>query len=148
MLIFLDLDGVLRRDHSALWQLEPPLRELFEETVADFPAVEVVISSGWREVFPLDEIRGHFSRGFGARIVGATPVASPELRARTDHYRYHEVVAYLQRRRVPGQPWVALDDDPLHYPRRDNVRILDPGVGFDAGAAAWVRERAGRYGLS
>lgn len=133
---------MLRTEGSALWQLEAPLLDRFERTLAMLPAASVVISSGWREVFPLHEIRVHFPPGVRSRILGATPI----LVALVEHRRHREVLAYLKRSPHGARAWVALDDQPEHYPARDNVRILDPSRGYDDDAAAWVLEMGRRYG--
>jgi hypothetical protein len=148
LLVFLDLDGVLRREHAAAFVLEAPLRERFETTLRSLRAADVVISSGWREAFALSEVRGHFSEDFRPRIVGATPIASPAVRARTLHYRYREVMTFMRRPEVANLPWVALDDDEHYYPKRFNVRVLDPSRGFDEAAADWLLDMGARYGAS
>jgi len=104
--------------------------------------VQVVITSTWKEAFSLAEIRRHFSPDVAQRIVGTTPIA----RSREGHYRYREVLAYLKRHGLDGEPWVAIDDDPEHYPASAPVVLVNPDVGFDADSAPAVRERlqAGR----
>lgn len=64
MLLFLDFDGVLHPQYDG----EPtPVSELFchlprfESILQDFPSVEIVISSTWRNQFTLEELRSRFS---------------------------------------------------------------------------------------
>jgi hypothetical protein len=139
MLIFLDFDGVLRRDGAPLYRLEPDLLSRFESVLRALPHADVVIASSWREAFGLAELRAHFSPDIAARIIGVTPIA----RERGEHDRHREVSAFLRRARHAGHAWVALDDDAENYPVRENVRILSPTTGFDAAAAAWLMGASG-----
>ncbi len=131
MILFLDFDGVLRRASSPLYVFDTDCLEVFEEAVRTLQGVEIVVSSSWREGFSLKEIRSHFSRDIAARIVGATPISED----RDGFYRYREVLAYLERNRLRGRTWLAIDDDPLHYPAGVNVLLVDPVRGFDSEAA-------------
>ena len=131
MLIFLDFDGVLRRKHSPLYRLDADCLSAFEQAVRKLPDAEIVITSTWREAFSLERMRGLFSPDISARIVGVTPIA----RRREDHYRYREVLAYLKRNGKSGVPWVALDDEPSHYPPFANLILIDGQQGFDSHAA-------------
>ncbi|MFZ0335838.1 MAG: HAD domain-containing protein [Candidatus Acidiferrales bacterium] len=131
MLIFLDFDGVLRRKQSPLYRLDADCLGLFEQAVRKLPDAEIVITSTWREAFSLERMRGLFSPDISARIVGATPID----RRREDHYRYREVLAYLKRNGKSGVPWVALDDEPSHYPPFANLILIDGQRGFDSHAA-------------
>lgn len=134
-LIFLDIDGVLRRDGAPLYELEEDLRRLFEETLRAMPGAEIVISSSWREGFSLDEIRAHFSDDVATRIVGVTPIAQE-----SEHRRYREVLAYLIHSGQKGRTWVAVDDDPAHYPASVNLVLVDPAMGLDSTAASRLRD--------
>jgi HAD domain in Swiss Army Knife RNA repair proteins len=136
MLIFLDFDGVLRRKDAPLYKLERPLVARFEETLRAIPDASVVITSSWREAFSLAEMRQSFTPDIASRIVGVTPIAQN----REGCYRNREVMAYLKRKGLEGAAWVALDDDPEHYPAGAPVILVDPSVGFD--------EQAGRRLLS
>lgn len=72
MLLFLDFDGVLhpRAAGENLFVHIPRI----ERVLSDFPAVQVVISSSWREVTPLHELQAIFSEGMRLRIIGTTPL--------------------------------------------------------------------------
>ncbi len=129
-MIFLDFDGVLRREGSPLYRLERHLVANLESVVLASPETNVVITSSWREVYGLSELKGLFSSEFAQRIEGLTPIA----RIRDDHYRYKEVLAYLKQRQEDAA-WIAIDDDPLHYPPNAPVLLTDPGKGFDELAA-------------
>ena len=136
MFIFLDIDGVLRRKQSPLYRLDADCLHAFEQAIRSLPDLQIVISSTWREAFTLDHMRGLFSPDIALRIIGVTPIAPN----RDGHYRYREVLAYLKLNRREKDPWLALDDDPLHYPRLDNVLLIDGERGFDSYAAQRLRE--------
>ena len=131
MLLFLDLDGVLRRQDSELYRLEADCLAAFEDTLRWLPEAEVIITSSWREVMPLPQLRALFSDDLRDRIVGVTPLA----RLRDGHYRHHEVLAYLRLHGLSDGPWIAIDDHPEHYPAGCEVLLIDPTRGFDRDAA-------------
>jgi hypothetical protein len=131
VLLFLDLDGVLRRRHAALYRLEADRLAAFEDALRWIPDAEVVITSTWREVMPLPKLRALFSEDLRGRIVGVTPLA----RLRDGHYRHREVLAYLRLHALSDTPWIAIDDNPDHYPAACDVLLIDPTRGFDREAA-------------
>ncbi len=133
--MFLDFDGVLRRSSSPLYVLEKDCLLEFERAIRALQGVEIVITSSWREGFTLAELKKPFSPDISARIRGVTPIAQE----REDYYRHREVLAYLKRSLMEGRPWVAIDDDPLHYPPSVNVILIDPAAGFDAHASERLR---------
>ena len=144
MLIFLDIDGVLRRIGSPLDMLDADCLGRFEAVVRAHPAARIVISSSWRLVYGLDAIRARFAPDIGARIIGHTPW----LEDRRQASRADEVLAYLASlNEMP--PWVALDDQPGFYADRglaDRVIPLDGEMGFHAVAAARLGAVLGRQG--
>src|SRR5688572_18529326 len=107
-ILFLDLDGVLRRKDAPLYELEADLLARLERAVRAIPDLRIVISSTWREAFGLDEIREHFAIGVAQRIVGVTP----SVAMRDDFDRHREVLAYLKRHAGEDVRWLAIDDDP------------------------------------
>ena len=142
MLVFLDIDGVLRRIGSPLDVLDADCLGRFEAVVRAHPQVQIVISSSWRLLYPLEDLRARFTPDIGARIIGHTPW----LEDRRQASRADEVLAYLAS--VDGMPrWVALDDQPGVYADRglaDCVVPLDGEMGFDAVAAARLGAVLGR----
>ena len=141
-ILFLDLDGVLRRKTAPLYALEPDLVARFERAVRAIPDLRIVISSSWREAFTLDEIREHFVVGVAQRIAGITPSAA----VRDDFDRHREVLAYLKRHEGEDVTWVAIDDDPANYRAGAPVILIDPDVGFDDAAAAELVRRLTQRG--
>jgi hypothetical protein len=128
--LFLDFDGVLHPagakrnvgDLARLPLLEAFLREPAHEKVG------IVISSTWREAYPLSRLREHFSADLRGRVLGGTPVLDE---FDSDHARYEEIKAWLEAHpRVTR--WVALDDDVEGFPghRRKTVVFTDPVTGL------------------
>ena len=142
VLIFLDIDGVLRRIGSPLDVLDADCLGRFEAVVRAHPQVQIVISSSWRLVYGLDAIRARFAPDIGARIIGQTPWLEDRRKAS----RADEVLAYLADLTEPPG-WVALDDQPGVYADRglgDRVIPLDGATGFDTVAAARLGAVLGR----
>ncbi len=126
--LFLDFDGVL--NHAAHFANRRAGRTaadcLTDAESFDLAAVErvnrivertgadVVISSSWRCMLGLADIRGILKRhGFRGRVVGATPRLhrTPDGEERV---RGHEIQAWIERReRFRGDvgPFAILDDD-------------------------------------
>ncbi len=135
-IVFLDFDGVLRRLDSPPAVFDEDCLAWFEQAVRAGPRVRVVISSTWRLEMPLGEIRSRFSPDVQQMIVGVTPEA-PRL---TQHYRYYEVLEYIDREPFARVRWIAVDDDPSHFPREAEVVLTDPDRGFDEAAAVELGE--------
>jgi HAD domain in Swiss Army Knife RNA repair proteins len=138
MLIFLDIDGVLRRAGSLAYQFEPECLEAFETAIRRIPGAEVVITSSWREAFTIAEIRSRFSSDIAIRILGVTPAAQRQ----DGHYRHREVSAYLERHGRQNEPWIAVDDDPEHYPAGVSLLLVEPLHGFNEDACRRLVELA------
>lgn len=137
MLIFLDIDGVLRRTDSKPYQVDMDCLDAFEGAVRRAPGSEIVISSSWREVMSLDELRDLFSPDIAMRIVGVTPMSQDV----EGHRRHQEILAYLEGKSVRPEEWVAIDDQAHHFPGSGcNVLIVDPSRGFDSEAGALLVE--------
>ena len=108
--------------------------ERLVELLREYPEVEVVITSSWTDAYPLKHIKDLFPPDVASRILGKTV---REL-SNDDHSRYREILVYL--RSVPGSvPWVALDDDPLNYPKQAPVVLVNPEQGIDVGCVESLR---------
>jgi hypothetical protein len=170
-LVFLDIDGVLNSD--AWFARSPPLEwgldHLDPEAVArvdrlaSATAARIVISSAWRLVYPLDEIRAMLAaKGLRAPIVDRTPEIPAEFAE--GRVRAKEIARWLgaQALRARGrdgavESFVILDDlEGFGHLERYCVRtrfatgLLDEHVvratamlaqGARAGAGAWSSER-------
>lgn len=126
-LLFLDLDGVLRKKDTPFRKLDRECLQRFEETMRSFPEVKIVITSIWRVAMTLAEFKEFFSPDIAARIIGVTPMSH----YLEDHNRYKEVLSYLKEIKNGSQKWIALEGDPDHYPSLSNVLLVDPDQGFD-----------------
>jgi hypothetical protein len=136
MYLCLDFDGVLRRLSSEPLRFDPELLENFESAVRPLPAVRIVIASAWRLEMSLDKLCRLFSVEVSERVVGVTP----ETLALTTHSRYHEVLSYLKTAQALEARWLAIDDDPAHYPANAPLLVTDPYRGFDQDCADRLRD--------
>ena len=123
-LIFLDFDGVLRRVDAPLYRFEKPLRLAFENAVRRIPGAEIVVTSTWREVAGLTDLRKLFSRDVAERMVGVTPIG--------EGGRYREILTYLRATGAEARRFVVVDDDPQSFPRGVPLLLVDPAKGFGA----------------
>lgn len=126
MLLFLDIDGVLRRQDAPRYRFEKPLLDTFEEMVRSIDGLEIVISSSWKDAFSLDSIRARFSVDIADRIVAFTPTIHEPI----DYIRYHEIQLYLRENNINNTIWAVIDDDPAHFPDIPNVFYTDPAMGI------------------
>jgi len=121
MILFLDIDGVLHPDPP---QPDQRLRSLprLVEVLRDFPQVEVVISSLWREKLSLDELRELFPADLRERIIDVTPIAE-----RIDGWlparREGEILDWLETSGRAGEPWLAIDDQAWQFTQRRDLLI-------------------------
>ena len=71
-ILFLDFDGVTHPDPCDAGQHFTQL-PLIEEVLRPYPACKIVISSSWRVVHPLNEMRKFFAADMRPRVIGVTP---------------------------------------------------------------------------
>lgn len=132
MLLFLDFDGVMHPVRCGVDQYFCRLG-LLEDWLQRQPDVEVVISSSWRAVHPLDEIQSYFGAEFQHRIVGATPQL---MRGSWDKggevfVREKEIALWRSSNSSPDRPWGALDDMPeLFSVGHRHLVVVDGAVGL------------------
>jgi len=142
MILFLDFDGVLHPqcdDQPVAADMAFCHLPRFEAIMRDFPAVQIVISSTWREQFCLDNLRARFSADIAVRIVGVTPVLSAD-RPRMAEQRESEIVAWLVEQGRESEPWLALDDAAWQFKRhRDRLVACAGYQGLDLIAEARLR---------
>jgi len=121
-IVFLDLDGVLnnlewlreRRRPEGIDTFDPrnatALRWLVERC-----APEIVISSTWRTIYSMADLRGRLRQFAIAPVIGKTPDLSyKKTRTLTEMNRSDEIAAYMATKRLELDQIVILDDDPLH----------------------------------
>ena len=136
ILIFLDFDGVLRRPGAPLDGFEEPLLAAFEDAVRRISDASIVITSSWREILGLSELRKLFSPDVAERIVGVAPFGNAG--------RYGEILAYLERNGDESGRYIVVDDDPQCHPPDARLLLVDPAKGFspeDAQRLAEMGER-------
>lgn len=126
MILFLDFDGVLHplaRPHGPFTRVPE-----FERLMRGYPAVEIVISSSWREGYKLEQLRAIFSDDIAGRIIGLTPVLQP---CDHKHVREAEIQLWLRSNDRVSEGWVAVDDCALLFsPGCNNLVLVDGDTGF------------------
>jgi len=134
-ILFLDFDGVTHPE-PGLKADEFCALPLIEDVLRGCPHVEVVISSSWRTVFSLEQLRGFFSVDLAQRVVGVTPSSKSTSDAwlpssSVVYEREFECESWMRQNREWGTPWLAIDDRP-HWFRPDCTDLLltSPKVGF------------------
>lgn len=138
MILFLDFDGVLhelRRSRGTLIFLPH-----FERIMRDFLAVDIVISSAWRQEYSLTELRTFFSSDIATRIIDFTPeIGSP---IDYDYSRETEILTWLRDNGREYERWVALDDCAEYFSDRcRNLIVVDGDRGLDPDVEAELRKR-------
>jgi len=136
-LLFIDFDGCMHPYGCSIDKYFCRLA-LLEDWLRRRPGVDVVISSSWREVHPLDEMQSFFSNDLQKRIVGATPVIWRDSWAQYDgepppvrFEREAEVTRWLHGNGAPWRPWAALDDQAwLYKPLNKRLVLCDGKVGL------------------
>ena len=144
MILFLDFDGVLHPQFEGGMVPEDVAfchRDAFESVMRDFPSVQIVISSTWRLVFDMGNLRNRFSADIGDRIVGTTPLVESTQTIGINR-REVEILEWLSASGKQAEPWLALDDAPwLFGSHRDRVVVCQSMVGFDPQAELELRSR-------
>ncbi len=142
MIIFLDFDGVLhpQKPHVPLGDQAFCHLPRFENVVRDYPTIEIVISSTWREHRTLAQLRSFFSADLAHRIIGATPIV-PDLNGVQPYLREAEILAWLSIAERESEPWCALDDTAwLFSPPQERLIHCQSYIGFDEDAEMRLRE--------
>ena len=144
--IFLDIDGVLCppstvvRDGSAYCHVTR-----FETIMREFPEWKIVISSGLRERFDLNQLRSKFSDDIAARIVGVTPVIGMSI----PQCRQYEIERYLHNADQALLPWIALDDMAAQFVSGlSNLVLCDMDTGLDDCMETELRAKLAAYELA
>jgi hypothetical protein len=137
MILFLDFDGVLHpfsRPNGPLVHVP-----YFERVLRDFPDVDIVISSAWREAHSLQQLRAFFSEDIAQRIVGVTPQLDS---LKHPFIREAEIVAWLRDTGRASETWVAVDDIASFFsPDCRNLVLVDTDVGFNKTTENELRKR-------
>lgn len=123
--LFLDFDGVMHPDRCEVDQLFCKL-ELLEVWLRNRPSVQVVVSSSWRVVHPIDEIRSYFSDDLQSRVLGVTPVFNQ--RPTPIDERHHEILHWLRARPGEVYRWAILDDQCDRFPPGHPRLVVTDGL--------------------
>lgn len=118
--LFLDFDGVTHPGVSESFCYLPALEALLRE----YPAVDVVVSSTWRNTSEPDYLLRIFSRDIAPRVAGVTPTLSGT------QARGREIMAYCQRNGV--RRYCVLDDSAdLFAPGFSNLILTHGPTGLE-----------------
>lgn len=138
VILALDFDGVLHRIRGPAFEHLPR----FESILRQFPEVDIVVSSSWREAYTWDHILNYFSEDLHRRIIGATPVLSAESPQYRAHVRHSEIRKFLVDSGRDPHRWIALDDDAsLFPPMCEQLVLCDAQRGLDAATARLLRKK-------
>lgn len=139
MLLFLDFDGVLHPRATKNLLVHIPR---IEGVLRDFPHVQVVISSSWREETHPHEIQSMFSEDLRHRIIGTTPLIDIEYPPGPTGSREEEIRIFMAQPEFSGMQWLALDDEaPLFTPGCPNLILCNSLTGLDDQVEYQLRER-------
>lgn len=113
-------------------------RPRFEQWAAGHPDVRFVITSSWRQLYPLPVLKGYFSPEIGACVIDVTP----RLYGVAVQRRYCEIIAWLDKNNATGEAWLALDDSAADFPAgRPQLVQCVPERGFDDAVAGELDRR-------
>lgn len=131
MILFLDFDGVLYPLHRR----ETFTRmALLDALLADFPHIEIALTTSWRQVHPLEALLDMLSPTISARVIGLTPYFPPGRLRDPAHpagpAREYECRVWLQTNDRDSAPWLALDDDPDAFSATAPIVWCDERVGL------------------
>jgi len=137
MILFLDIDGVQHPVNRAAGTFVHLVH--FESVIRDFPEMDIVISSAWRENHSLEELQSFFSADISLRIVDVTPV----LHHLSHQYlRQAEIQLWLHEAGREYEGWIAIDDsDWLFAPACRNLILVDTDIGFNSATEKNLREK-------
>lgn len=108
----------------------------------DFPRVAIVISSMWRYVETLEQLRSHFSADIQPRIIGTTLLPPRSHDGYLPARREQEIIDWLTANDRLSDPWIALDDvDWQFLAHKSKLIACKPQTGFDATIERLLRDR-------
>lgn len=130
--LFLDFDGVLH-PQGGTTDLLFENANLLQTCLQQIEHLEVVISSSWAEVYPLEHLRDFFEEqpGLHRLIVGCTlQKGNPKIDFGAMPLRESQCRNWLTANQREPHRWIALEDDPLNFKAREQVVFTDPRHGF------------------
>lgn len=129
MILFLDFDGVL---HPSI-KGEPDFcrLELLWNILRACPDVEVVFSTSWRELYPVQALIAFVTQGGGEdlapRFLGTTPNFLIEPGKSYLGTRHIECCTWLEGNNQQERPWLAVDDYKYVFPSDSPTLYLTDG---------------------
>jgi hypothetical protein len=126
-ILFLDFDGVLHTDTDTR---QFSRIALLDSWLARMEDVEIVISSSWRDAYPIESLKKIFPALLRERIVGATPILENGY---AKGGRQREIEAWLAAASLhhANAAWIALDDNAAFFDIGCPFLILvDPARAF------------------
>ncbi|NRR32201.1 hypothetical protein HSX11_18660 [Oxalobacteraceae bacterium] len=146
-ILFLDFDGVLHPDPCRYQSDTLCHLPRLEKILRDFPDVEVVISSAWRQDQTIDDLRTYFSADIAQRIIDVTPDwhEVQHLFKRIGPYeRQVEIEGWIEQSGWPQMRWIAIDDRPYWFqPGLENLVCCETKVGLTDELEQDIRSRLG-----
>lgn len=139
VILFLDLDGVLRRPDTPALCIDRECAANFCTALRPFAELRIAIFSTWRLGLALPEIKACLPNEVASRVVGKTPHL-PEAGV---HQRYAEILKYCARHEIGGDAWLAIDDSAELFPAHAPLLLTDPEVGFDSACIVSLWEYMG-----
>ena len=114
MILFLDFDGVLHPIGNSIGDMNYFNKlPLLEAWLRNNVEVNVVISSSWRAIMGLDDMRYLFSNDLSERVIGVCPDIS--AKPQPFYWRYEEIITWVNQHHYEGH-WLALDDAVGEFP--------------------------------
>lgn len=112
--LFLDFDGVLHGYgvgiNVELFEHSPALSAILRKHQ---DKIRVVISSSWRETYPMDVLYGHLDEDVQHLVVGITPSL---IEGMSNEGRHKEIKKYCHEHHIDDNSWIAMDDMPRLFP--------------------------------
>lgn len=139
MILFLDFDGVLHELDRLMGIFSR--EEHLAHVLRDYPQIEIVVSSAWRQDYTLQNIRTFFLTDLRNRIVGITPTLEIHDAGDIAGSRYREILTYLDGN---AADWLALDDDAILFPP-DCAELVLCDDGFKYAEELALRTALGRF---
>ncbi|MCB1954869.1 MAG: hypothetical protein KDG55_04295 [Rhodocyclaceae bacterium] len=125
--IFLDFDGVLRRNTSKPQVLDESCLHCLILGLGPVDEPRIVVSSTWRLGMPLAEITARLPEPLSGMVCGITP----EVGDARVYQRFAEIHAYCTKKGIATDEWIAIDDSAELYPPGTRLVLTDPARGFD-----------------
>lgn len=130
MILFLDFDGVLHSALNAVGHSDDFIKlPILENWLRQYPEVNIVISSSWREIMRMEALREIFSEDLRHRVVDACPIIP--IDQEINYYRYEEIMTWIKLQKYDGL-WLAIDDATHEFPPFfDRLVVCQKNIGID-----------------